>query len=67
MADDGNVVAPIDVAQNIYKYIKIEGPPQGVHIKVIKTKIWWPTMSSDLLKTVIATSSVTETKPLRRE
>ncbi len=27
MADDGNVVAPIDVAQKIYEYIKSEGPP----------------------------------------
>ncbi len=34
MADDGNVVAPIDVAQKIYEYIKSEGPPQGLHMKV---------------------------------
>ncbi len=50
MADDGNVVAPIDVAQKIYEYSKSEGPLQGLHMKVIKTKVWWPTISSDLLQ-----------------
>ncbi len=50
MADDGNAVAPIDVAQLIYEYIKSEGPHQGLHVKVTKTKVWWPTMSSDLLQ-----------------
>ncbi len=49
MADDGNVVAPIYVARKIYEYIKSEGPPQGLHMKVTTTKVWWPTMSSDLL------------------
>ncbi len=43
-------VAPIDVAQKIYEYIKSEGPPQGLHMKGTKTKVWWPTMSSDLLE-----------------
>ncbi len=50
MPDDGNVVALIDVAQKIYKYIKSEGPPQDLHMKVTKTKVWWPTTSSDLLQ-----------------
>ncbi len=50
MADDGNVVAPIDVAQKIHEYIKSEGPPQGLHMKVTKTNVWCPTRSSDLLE-----------------
>ncbi len=39
MAGDGDAVAPIDVAQKIYEYIKSEGPPQGLHMKVTKTKV----------------------------
>ncbi len=39
MADDGNAVTPIGIAQNLYEYIKSEGPPQGLRMKVTKTKV----------------------------
>ncbi len=43
--------------------MKSEGPPQGLHMKETKTKVWWPTVSSDLLENFIATSSATGTEP----
>ncbi len=34
-----------------YTSIKSKGPPQGLHMKVTKTKVWRPTMLSDILET----------------
>ncbi len=51
MADDGIFVALIDATLKIYEYIKTEGPKRGLYMQTSKTKVWWPTMSADLLKT----------------
>ncbi len=50
MADDGNFIARIEDALKIYNYVKTKGPSLGLHMQQEKTKVWWPNMSSHLLK-----------------